>query len=43
MQVIYEHMNGVDLVSIMFQSACFHDTQAPHQLQCMVTFGVSAG
>ena len=50
MRVMDIHVYGVDMVSVIFQSAFAHNTQAPplaswcegHQLQLTVTFGVSA-
>ena len=51
MRVMDIHVYGEDLVSVIFRSSYAHDTQAPpqaswcggHQLQLVVTFGVSAG
>ena len=51
-RVMDEHVYGIDLVSVIFQSAFAHETQAApqaswyggaHQLQLVVTFVVSAG
>ena len=52
MRVKDVHVYGIDLVNVILQGAFAHDTQAPsqaswcgrgHQLQLVVTFGVSPG